>query len=100
MSVPQMPQAATLISTSLMPTSGTGTSSTRTIPFSRYTPARMILGIAVSLTEDRVDVELTAASLLSAPPHCAGRLPPTRERSDPENPPEQRQRRGCVAQSE
>jgi len=35
MSVPQMPQAATLMRTSPSVTSGTGTSSTRTIPFSR-----------------------------------------------------------------
>src|SRR5271155_3169829 len=45
MSVPQMPQAATLIRTSPVATSGTGTSSTRTMPFSRKTPARMVLGI-------------------------------------------------------
>src|SRR5258708_36483033 len=44
MSVPQTPQAATLINTSPGPTSGTGTSSTRTTPLSRYTPARMVLG--------------------------------------------------------
>src|SRR6266566_738190 len=35
MSVPQTPQVATLMRTSPSPTSGTGTSSTRTIPFSR-----------------------------------------------------------------
>src|SRR5580704_2179621 len=44
MSVPQIPQAATLIRTSPVATSGTGTSSTRTTPFSRKTPARMVLG--------------------------------------------------------
>src|SRR5262249_2554330 len=48
MSVPQTPQAATLISTSPSPTSGTGTSSTRTTPFSRNTPARMVLGMGPS----------------------------------------------------
>src|SRR5260221_1984160 len=54
MSVPQTPQAATLISTSPGPTSGTGTSSTRTTPLSRYTPARMVLGIGPSVrTESR-----------------------------------------------
>src|ERR1700738_5231624 len=45
MSVPQIPHAATLISTTRSPTSGTGTCSTRTIPFSRYTPARMTSGM-------------------------------------------------------
>src|SRR5271157_2094339 len=45
MSVPHTPHAATLISTSPSRTSGTGTSSTRTTPFPRNTPARIVFGI-------------------------------------------------------
>src|SRR5208337_1411652 len=59
MSVPQMPQAATLINTSPSPTSGTGTSSTRTTPFSRNTPARIVLGIGSNV--------LTCSTTVPAP---------------------------------
>src|SRR5216683_1557312 len=54
MSVPQTPQAATLIRISLGPTSGTGTSSTRTTPLSRYTPARMVFGTVQRVPADSV----------------------------------------------
>src|SRR6476620_8759948 len=68
MSVPQMPHAATLIKTSLDPTSGTGTSSTRTTPLSRYTPARMVLGIGPSVRRESI---IEAALLMRA---CRGPL--------------------------
>src|SRR6266849_4124487 len=76
MSVPQIPQAATLIKTSPSPTSGTGTSSTRTIPFSRYTPARIVLGIG--------PIVLTCSTTVPAPLIA----PPPRSRpSQPHGPP-------------
>src|ERR1700730_5662074 len=81
MSVPQMPHAATLIRTSPSETSGTGTSSTCTIPFSRYTPARMVLGIGppVFRTSTTVPVRLTPAPpSLASPATCLDAPAPER----------------------
>src|SRR5271156_2563051 len=110
-----MPQQATLINTSLIPTSGTGTSSTRTTPFSRYTPARMVFGTGVIwlLEPEVAEVAVLTAAILPCdllpwrrhwpirwPPHFALRLPSIREYSDPENPRAPRLPHGCVLQSE
>src|SRR5215472_2640907 len=68
MSVPQTPHAATLISTSPSPTSGTGTSSTRTMAFSRKTPARMVLGMGPS---ERADSKVGLVRVIERqPPHA------------------------------
>src|SRR5271163_1442572 len=114
MSVPQIPHAATLIKTSLRPTSGTGTSSTRTMPFSRYTPARMVLGTGVApdlALVSRLDAVLTAAILVCDPPRspkrpptralprCVAHLRPAPEENDPENPPKLWLRRGYDGRS-
>src|SRR5579862_7854250 len=51
MSVPQIPHAATRIRTSPAPISGTGTSSTNTLPCARYTAARIVVGTRSRIAE-------------------------------------------------
>src|SRR5712671_1424091 len=50
-SVPQIPQAATRISTSPAAIVGTGTSSTTTRPLPRYTAARIVAGVGWATKE-------------------------------------------------
>src|SRR6266849_8448515 len=97
MSVPHTPQAATLMSTSRSPTSGTGTSSTRTTPVSRNTPARIVFGIGPSVCKASTTV---LAPLIVPPPLQNGltwQFPPALERTSPENLPERPRPGGSVS---
>ena len=85
-SVPQIPQAATRISTSPAPIAGTGTVSTTTLPLPRYTAARIVDGTGCAAREVS---RMIPDWLIARPPYparweSAGRpwFPQTR----PENP--------------
>src|ERR1700721_2775865 len=89
MSVPQIPHAATLMRTSPSPTSGTGTSSTRTTPFSRKTPARMVFGmgpIEVKVSDAVPMLLMSPRPLLFSEGRRASSFARLHKCSDPKNP--------------